>query len=442
MKNTLTLLATILSIFSLQAQVSIINTVAGGGTQTPGPGVLADSAFISGPYGVAVDHSGNIYFASPDQNAVFRVDASTNTISHFAGNLFSSLYAGSGGLADTSELNQPTGVAVDDTGNVYIADNGNDRICKVTIATGILTTIAGNGIPGLKGDNGPAVSAEINGPTGVAVDDSGNVYIADRQNNRIRKVSGGIITTIAGKDTVNSDGGFSGDGGLADSAQLAQPTAVAVDHHGNVYICDESNNRIRMVSHDTITSIVGSGPGGSTGTFSGDGGLADTAGIYYPTGVAIDASGNLYILDSQNLRVRKVSNGIITTFAGNGTAGFKGDGGPADSAEINGQAAGLGVDVSGNVYIGDFFNVRVRKVTVTAAAITQVTPSQYFHIYPNPAGTMLYIEQLQPGQPIVITNLLGQTLSKTIAGNTQEIVDISQLSTGMYFVNGTKFIKQ
>ena len=217
-------------------------------------------------------------------------------------------------------------MAVDASGNLYIADTGNNRIRKVS-ATGIITTVAGNGSAGYSGDGGPATSAQLDGPEGVAVDGSGNLYIADTCNNRIRKVSAtGIITTVAG----NGSAGYSGDGGPATSAQLSLPAGVAVDGSGNLYIADSGNNRIRKVSATgIITTVAGNGSPG----YSGDGGPATSAQLNQPAGVAVDASGNLYIADSSNNRIRKVSaTGIITTVAGNGFDGYSGDGGPATSA--------------------------------------------------------------------------------------------------------------
>ena len=349
-------------------------------------------------------------------------------------------------MADTARLAAPVGVGVDAAGNVYIADNGNDRIRKVDILTNIITTIAGTGIPGFSGDNGPATTAELNGPSDVAVDAAGNVYIADRQNNRIRKIASGtgIISTLAGSGPANGDGGFSGDNGPADSAQLAQPNSVTVDALGNVYIADLSNNRIRKVSNGIITTVAGSGPGGSTGGFSGDGGLADTCMMYYPRGVAVDPAGNIYFTDSQNSRVRKVnvSTGIITTVAGSGNPGFAGDGGPADSAEINGADNGLAVDHQGNIYIADVYNARVRKVTFTPTAVTNLQPGEMVSVYPNPAENQLVIENVHAGTPVIITNTLGQRIVNVIATDNKTVLNIAGLASGLYCVNGLKFVKQ
>jgi sugar lactone lactonase YvrE len=223
--------------------------------------------------------------------------------------------------------------------------------------SGTITTFAGNGTQGFSGDGGPATSAGLSYPGGVAVDAAGNLYIADTSNHRVRKVStSGTITTVAGNGTF----GFSGDDGPATNATLSYPTEVAVDAVGNLYIADTGNLRVRKVSASgTITTVAGNGIYG----FSGDGGPATNASLVIPRGVAVDAVGNLYIADYGNSRVRKVSSwGTITTVAGNGSPGFSGDGGPATSAAL-GYPRGVAVDAAGNLYIADTDNNRVRKVS-------------------------------------------------------------------------------
>jgi PKD repeat protein len=265
-------------------------------------------------------------------------------------------FSGDGGQATSAQLNYPAGGAVDAQGNLYIADNSNHRIRKVSPA-GVITTVAGDGLPGYGGDGGQATSAMLDFPDGVAVDPHGDLFIADSLNNRVREVSpAGVITTVAG----NGIAGFSGDGGQATSAELDNPTGVAVGPGGVLYIADEANERIREVhANGIITTAAGTGVTG----FSGDGGPAGSAELNTPLSVATDSQGDLYIADASNWRVRKVdASGTITTIAGNGTAGFSGDGGQATSAEIS-LPRGVAVDPAGNVYIADFSNYRVRKVT-------------------------------------------------------------------------------
>jgi uncharacterized protein (TIGR03437 family) len=278
-------------------------------------------------------------------------------ISTVAGNGFLPFTA-EGGLATSSAMGV-TAVTVDDDGNLYIADVISSKILKVSRA-GIVTTLAGNGAITFAGDDGPATQASFFSPYGVAVDGSGNVYIADTFNNRIRRVDGGgNIATVAGNGAL----GFSGDGGPATKAELWNPMDVAVDNSGNLYIADTGNDRIRKVSaNGTITTVAG---GALLPGYSGDGGPAVGAALFQPGGVAVDRAGNIYIADIDNNRIRKVSAaGTISTVAGNGTKGFTGDGGPAASAELNLFSAhvGLSVDSAGNLYIPDVSNNRVRRV--------------------------------------------------------------------------------
>jgi uncharacterized protein (TIGR03437 family) len=218
----------------------------------------------------------------------------------------------------------------------------------------MISRFTGNGVPGYGGDNGPAEAAQLNWPDGVAVDISGNLYIADTENHRIRKVSGGMISTVAGDGTW----GFGGDGGPAIAAQLGTPAGIAVDSQGNLYIAEPDNHRVRKVSNGIITTVAGSGTSG----FSGDGGPAVFARLRGPTGVTVDARGNLYIADSRNHRIRKVAGGVITTVAGDGVAGFGGDNGPAVSAHLNGPSR-VSVDATGNLFIADYWNFRVRRIS-------------------------------------------------------------------------------
>ncbi len=284
------------------------------------------------------------------------------TISTFAGTGTGS-FSGDGGAATAAALYHLGGIDMDAAGNFYICDAGNNRIRKVSSA-GIITTFAGNGSAGYSGDGGAATAAALNGPSGVKVDASGNVYIADYNNSVIRKVNtSGVITTIAGTGT----SGYSGDGGAATAARLYAPQAIAIDAAGNLFIADEANNLIRKISTSgIITTVAG---GGSSGL--GDGGAATDATLYRPGGVAFDASGNLYISDAQNNRIRIVNtSGVINTFAGNGTAGFSGDGGAATAAKLN-TPARITFDLSGNLYVADYINNRVRKIS-TSGIITTI----------------------------------------------------------------------
>jgi trimeric autotransporter adhesin len=401
-----------------------LRLVAGSGTTGySGDGGYATFAQLNSPRGVAVDSAGTLYIADSLNNRIRKVTLA-GVITTVAGNGkrgfdVDRISIGDGGNATFAQLNSPRGVSVDSAGNLYIADYGNGRIRKIT-PDGVITTIAGNGSPGSNGDGGQAIYAQIGLPNSVAVDSSGNLFMSDNMNYCIRKVTlDGVISTVAG----NGKHGYSGDGGEATSAQLDRPEGVAVDFSGNVYIADLWNCRIRKVTPDgIITTIAGNGTRGSIGdgglaalaqldrpmgvavdsardiyiadTFNhcirkvtldgviatvagnatrgpmGDGGQAISAQLWNPQGVIVDSTGNLYIADTDNRRVRKVTpNGVITTVAGNGSYGSSGDGGQATSAQLTPNA--IAIDSAGNLYIADTWNHRIRKVT-PAGVITTV----------------------------------------------------------------------
>jgi sugar lactone lactonase YvrE len=276
-------------------------------------------------------------------------------------------FSGDNGSAVAAQLNGPQGLALDGAGNLYIADQNNHRIRKVTPA-GIITTVAGTGTPGYFGDTGPATSAQLNFPQGIAVDTAGDLYIADKNNHRIRRVApDGTITTVAGTGTA----GTTGDGGPATSAQLLNPLAVALDSTGNLYVADKSSQVRKVDVSGNITHIAGTGTGG----YSGDSGPASTAALSGPSGLAADFAGNLYIADTGNLRVRKISTGgIISTYAGNGTFGSSGDSGLAIDAQLAGPV-GVSVEYPNTLYIADLYQVR------------EVDTSYIIHTVAGPGGT-------------------------------------------------------
>jgi hypothetical protein len=336
-----------------------INTVAGNGTCCfTGNGIPAANAALNQPMSATSDSAGNIYVADTYNCIVREVNGTSGNITTLAGTPGSCGYGGDGGAATSAQLDWPTKVALY-AGNVYIADFQNCVIRQVD-ATGNISTFAGTpGTCKYGGDGGAATSAYLYYPEGVAVDSSGNVYIADVFNYRIREVSGGIINTVAGNGTA----GYSGDGGLATSAEVNQPRDVAVDALGNLYIADDGNSRIRMVNTSgVISTFAGNGSSG----YSGDGVLATTASLYYPIGVVVDAIGDVLIADMGNSRIRWVDGqGIIHTVAGDGTYGFSGDGGLGTSAMLT-YPYGVGVDPSGNIYLDDGANNRVRMVNAVA----------------------------------------------------------------------------
>jgi trimeric autotransporter adhesin len=333
-----------------------IYTVAGNGYDSPnsggysGDGGQATAAELWFPSGLSVTSSNAIYIADFYSNRI-RLVTSSGIISTIAGGGSSGL--GDGGQATNAELDTPIGVVLDNQGNIFIADQGEDRIRMVN-TNGIITTLAGGSFNGL-GDGGPATAATLYNPAGIAVDGSDNIYIAELYDNRIRKVNNsGIINTIAG----NGMSGYSGDGGPATNAEINGPFGVAVDAVGNVYF-DDNNYTMRKINTSGIISTIA---GNGTGGYTGDGAAATAAEIGGCGDVFIDNYNNIFFTDVGYNSIRKISNtGIISTIAGVKVAGYSGDGGAAISAELH-SPIGVAVDNKGDVYIGDAQNNRVREV--------------------------------------------------------------------------------
>jgi len=353
----------------VEGQSGVITTVAGGGSPADGlgDGGPATSASLSPPFGVGADGAGNLFIADALSSRVRRVDGQSGVITTVAGTGAPGFF-GDGGPATSAMLYSPSGVTTDAFGNLFIADSGIHDVRRVD-ASGVITTVAGIGTPGFSGDGGAATGAALDTPFGLSVDGPGNLFIADVVNNRIRRVDwlSGVITTVAG----SAGQGFSGDGGAATSATLFQPYGVVVDAGGNLFIADGNNNRIRRVdgASGVISTVAGTGPSG----FLGDGGVATSANFNKPYVAAVDGSGNLFIADDWNHRIRRVDgqSGVTTTVAGTGTAGFSGDGGPATSAEFY-APQGVGVDGSGNLFIADTLNSLIRRVDGQSGVITTV----------------------------------------------------------------------
>lgn len=357
----------------------VISTIAGTGAfGYSGDGYASISATLWNPEGLAVDTAGNIYIADSINDVIRKVAISGGNITTVAGQGDVPGYSGDGGSATSAKLNNPTGVALDGAGNLYIADQGNGRIREVNAVTGIITTVAGGGngqgASDSYGDGGPATNAILSGPNDVAVDGVGNIYIADSFHGLVREVSAatGIITIVAGGGTGGGSDGL-GDGAAAANAILDNPTAVAVDASGNVYIADSGDSLIREVTTSgIINAIAGNGSAG----YSGDLGPATAAELNNPTGVRLDGAGNLYISDFAANVVRKVdvASGMIQTIAGSGSSGYSGDGGSAMAATFQ-NPQNLALDASGNLYIADATNNVVRKLTVSLGALTFASTS-------------------------------------------------------------------
>jgi len=336
--------AILISGLALSAQTYSIKTFAGGALPENVAGTSASLSVVSG---MAIDHGGNLYLALGDYDVVLRLDAGTSMLTRAAGTGVAG-FAGDNGPATSATLSNPTAVAVDSAGNLYIADANNSRIRMVSTA-GVITTFAGSGTSGYT--DGPASAAQFNWPADLAMGPSGDLYVADFYNQVVRKISNGMVSTVAG----NGSYGFGGDGAAATGAMLAGPAGIALDAAGTLYIADAYNNRVRMVQNGIITTIAGNGTAG----FSGDKATAVNAMLKMPAGVAIDSTGKLYIADYGNSRIRMVSAGIVTTVAGVGTAAYSGDRVAASTASLASPQR-VAIDGANNFYIGD--GTWVRKV--------------------------------------------------------------------------------
>lgn len=417
--------------FPLFSFSQIIGTIAGNGIKGySGNGGLALSAELNNPQAVAMDNSGNLYIADSPNNVVRKVSIS-GVITLIAGN-GTAHYSGDNGLATKASLNMPSSICFDISGNLYIADYLNNVVRKVN-TSGIISTIAGTGMLGFSGDNATATSAELNMPSGVCADKHGNIYISDESNNRVRMVNNsGIITTVAG----DGNQSYLGDGKNADSAEMSHPKGVFIDNYGNLYIADFLNNAIRMVNTlGIINTIAGYGIAG----YSGDNGPATSALLNYPTGVCADTLENVYIADSYNNVIREIDNaGNITTIAGIAEPGYYGDGGPAVLAELNNPQQ-ICLDKTGiNLYIPDELNNRIRFIKGINGIPQAAVDIQQFTIYPVPASNYLWIRFPLPVTEVTsikITDVTGKIiLQKNIFSGDKDKVNISNLSSGIYLL--------
>jgi len=366
--------------FIQSSQSRFIYTVAGSGFWGfGGDGGPAPLAILNNPTNTAVDAAGNLYIADYGNQVVRKVDAVSGTISTVAGTGVAG-YSGDGGKATSAQLDYPFAVAVDSAGNLFISDSGNYVIRRIDAASGTISTLAGTGTSGATGDGGPANQATLSYPRGIALDSAGNLYIGDQARVRMVAASTGVITTVAG----NGFYGFSGDGGPATSATLAAAQSVATDKAGNLYIADTWNNVVRKVTAATgiISTVAGQG-GYNTSGYSGDGGTATSAKLNGPLGVAVDGAGNVYIADTSNYVLREVTaaDGNINTIAGRYglCTTLSGDGGPANEAGLC-YAPGVAVDVLGNLYVAEEGFSRIRKITPASAPPSNTTAQPAFSV--------------------------------------------------------------
>jgi hypothetical protein len=433
-KSILTGLALFAFGFSFSQNISTVAGVNAAGFA--GDGGAATLAKLATPAAVTMDAAGNVYIADFGNDCVRKITVATGIITTVAGMGGNAGYTGDGGAATSATLNWPSAIAFDAAGNMYIADKGNSVIRMVTKATGKISTVAGTSTQGFTGDGGLATSAELNQPSGVAVDGSGNIYIDDFNNNRIRVVASGVINTICG-----STAGYAGDGGIATSAKLSLPNCIALDKAGNLYISDNGNHRIRMISKSTgiINTIAGTGATGATG----DGGPATSATISTVFGLTVDTVGNVYIADAGNNKIRKITNstGNISTIAGTGTGAFAGDGGPATSADLHGPED-VKLDLAGNIYIADAGNNRIRKIS-GPAGIDELTTSIDLNVYPNPSNGQFTIT-IATGQAslgsckLSVYNILGKEVYTETLNDVQQnksfAININGISNGLYIM--------
>ena len=345
----------------------------GGGT-FDGDGGLATEARLNNPRGVAIDRAGNLYIADSSNDRIRRVDHQTGMITTIVGSGERG-FSGDGGLATSAALYFPHGLAVDETGNLYFADAGSHRVRRVDARTGTISTVAGTGRTEFSGDGGPATAAGLYSPRGIALDKAGNLYIADSHHGCVRRLDHeGLLTTVAGSNPRLPRRGMA-------AQYLLNPVGLAVGPDAQIYWADPPLNRVKKADLSQTDPKTKNGwitivAGNATMGFSGDGSLAREAELAAPAALAFDSSGHLYIADHNNQRIRRVDplTGIITTIAGNGDRGFSGDGGPAAEASFN-APSGLAFDAEDNLYIADAQNHRIRRIDAMTGLITTVAGS-------------------------------------------------------------------
>ena len=434
------LLLLVLAPFLSKGQYMV--TIAGNGTfNNSGDGGPASAAELGMPRAVAIDRSGNVYITIISPGARIRKITPAGIISTFAGGDTIG-YNGDGIPATAAFLDEPRQVAFDGAGNVYICGGFNHRIHMVNPA-GIISTFAGDGTGAYGGDGGPATAAQLNFSNGMDFDAAGNAYISDNFNHMIRKINtSGIISTIAGTGTA----GYSGNGGPATNAMINNPNRIMVVGT-DVYFTEQGNACLRKVNAAGIISTVAGD--GFSGYF-GDGGPATAAEFNAPAALCKDVLGNIYIADTRNNVIRVINTaGIINTYAGTGIAGFNGDCLLDTLAQLD-TAYGVAIDASGSIYIADQFNFRIRKINALpcVTGVNDVTADQEsITVFPNPATAELTITCPAKINQVAISNIMGQTIYNKAYNTMQVVINVADLPAGVYFakINGTevkRFLKQ
>ena len=424
----------------IQAQVPIITTIGGNGIGIYGDDVHdggpATNAEIRHPEGLCLDNTGNIYIAESGNNRVRKINAVTHIVTTIGGTGAHGFFGDNGPATDAQFL-APEAVFSDKSGNIFVADAGNNRVRRIT-QSGVITTVVGSGSAGIglgsySGDGMAATNSTLKGPTGLYLDSAGTMYIADYDNNRIRKVdhATGIITTIAGNGTTV----YPGDGLPATSVGIAGAIQVFADSHENIFFCDQLNHSVRKITTATgiITTVAGIGTPGHTG----DNGPATNAQLNQPSGIYIDAQNNIFLAEYGCGVIRRIdgTTGIITTVVGTSVFGYSGDGGPATDAKLT--CGDVFLDKYGSIYIADLDNNRIRLVTDTTQRVGIVHLSSAMNgelfVYPNPAKDKLTIEGAE-NCSVSMYNLFGQEVVKVANTSKRENLDVHSLIPGVYVV--------
>ncbi len=371
------------------------------------------SAQFNFPYAITLNPSGIVFVADYNNNRIRKITAGA-LVSTFAGST-SGYVEGTGTAAN---FNFPSGVASDAAGFLYVADYGNSAIRKIT-PSGVVSTLAGGVSMG--SNDGTGSAAQFSNPTGVAANSAGNVFVADRTNNRIRKITpGGVVTTLAGSTQGYNDG-------TGSSAQFYFPIAVAADDLGNVYVADYGNHKIRKItSGGVVTTFAGSTAGFADG-------IGTAAQFYNPSGLALDSFGNLFVADAGNNRIRKITPaGIVSTYAGS----IQGNADGIGTAAQFRNPTGVVIDAAGIIYVADTYNHTIRKISAALGVEENTGVDFDFKIFPNPAKQFLNIQinSFEPGSKVTITDVSGKMIYTTIIGNKLSTIDTRTFSKGVYFL--------